>query len=762
MSRQLTVSVLVRLQDMFSSGLSGLMRRLQSFGSGFGQKIKALGSSLGNIGRQVGILGGAVAALSFAAPLQSAAAFDGQLRDIAITAGKTGTAVEQSIAEQQKLYHKLALEVGQRSRDLAAGGQLLVAAGMEQGLIDQLMPTIGRVATAANAAVDDVAKTAFALNDTLKINPDQMELALAKLVTAGKLGRFEFKNMASEFPELTQQMAKWGVTGLEAVETLGASLQIAMKGASDPKVAANNLKNFLTKMASPEARKNFEEMGVDIVKVMQDATAKGINPMEAVIQKINKLTGTSKKEVDDIIKNAKAGGASDKEALDQVRQRIEQLTRGTKVGDLFADMQVLDFLVPMLGNLEKYKELKDGIGKSDLKVIDDDFGSRMNGLEKQLERFAEVGDQALRRVGVAFAKNLSWVSDSIAKVLEGVAWLDKEFPGAVDGFLTVAGGAILLAGGLGILMPVFSTLGAGLSLIGSLLAVLFSPIGILVALLAGAAIIIIRNWSTFAPFFSRLWDGIKQTFNGVVQFFSSLFSGDLAGMKAGFEQAMSGISSVASAQWDIVKNVFKIAIDGIDGLIAAYLPESWNNAWIAVKASCEQFITWLSDWASRSIEGIRQAWSALTGFFTELWAKVRAPFDEFIAYVMQGIGRIQGTIDGIKSFFSLGSSPAATPSAANGVAPAGSDAAKPGFTPGAVGAPAAPATSETTKSGFAPISTVGGSKGFVPANLGSSKDQNVGGKIVVEAAPGTTVKNVQSDNPAVPIVPNRGTVVGRV
>jgi hypothetical protein len=37
----------------------------------------------------------------------------------------------------------------------------------------------------------------------------------------------------------------------------------------------------------------------------------------------------------------------------------------------------------------------------------------------------------------------------------------------------------------------------------------------------------------------------------------------------------------------------------------------------------------------------------------------------------------------------------------------------------------------------------------------------VGGRIVVEASEGSRVVNVQSENPAVPITPNRGSMLGR-
>ena len=42
-----------------------------------------------------------------------------------------------------------------------------------------------------------------------------------------------------------------------------SALQIARKGTADPAEAANNLKNFLSKIAAPATIKNFKDAGVD-------------------------------------------------------------------------------------------------------------------------------------------------------------------------------------------------------------------------------------------------------------------------------------------------------------------------------------------------------------------------------------------------------------------------------------------------------------------------------------------------------------------
>lgn len=56
--------------------------------------------------------------------------------------------------------------------------------------------------------------------------------------------------------------------------------------------------------------------------------------------------------------------------------------------------------------------------------------------------------------------------------------------------------------------------------------------------------------------------------------------------------------------------------------------------------------------------------------------------------------------------------------------------------------------------------TVGGTHGFAAVGAGTARAE-VGGRIVVEAAAGARVRNVQSDNPAVPIVVDRGNTVDR-
>jgi TP901 family phage tail tape measure protein len=562
--RDMKVSVLVQLVDRLTSPLRGLLGGLRSIGSG-----------IANIGRQIGVVGGALAGLSFMAPIQQAAAWDASLRDIAITAGKTGGAVEAMIGDISARYQKLALETGQRSADLAKGAQLLVASGMDSGLIDKLMPTIGRVATAANATIEDTAKTAFALSDTLKVAPDQMEQALGKLVTAGKLGRFEFKNMAAEFPALTNQMAKFGITGMEAVSSLGASLQIAMLGTANPSEAANNLKNFLTKINAPEAIKKFEkELKVDVTGVMTDAAAKGINPVEAVIQKMSDKLKVPQAEIDKIMKKANAGPGTDKEKQEAAKKQIAQLLAGTKVGRLYADMQVLDFLIPTLLNLDKLKDFKRQVAEAGADVINQDFESRMRGLSQQLMVFGELGTQALRRIGLAFASNLPIANRALTMLLQGVVAIDAKWPGLIDGVLSWTGALLALGAGVAVLTPVFAGLAAVLGVVRTALLALLSPIGLVAAIIASAATLIISRWETFAPFFARLGESIAALAGPLRTLVQGLINLDFGSVVATLSRLGPMLAEAFRRGWDILKITARMALTELDKLLGTDLASS--------------------------------------------------------------------------------------------------------------------------------------------------------------------------------------------
>ena len=163
---------------------------------------------------------------------------------------------------------------------------------------------------------------------------------LGILVQAGKEGNFEFKAMAQYLPTLGASFKALKMEGSEAAATMGAALQIARKGAGDESEAANNMKNFMAKILSPDTLKKANKFGVDLYAEITKAQANGGNPFEVAMQNVMKMT---------------KGG--DQKLL----------------GELFGDMQVQNFVRPMIQNWDEYERVKLSALSAGGDVIDEDF-----------------------------------------------------------------------------------------------------------------------------------------------------------------------------------------------------------------------------------------------------------------------------------------------------------------------------------------------------------------------------------------------------
>ena len=149
MAGNMVLEVLVRLRDLLSRPLQGLTRNINRFA---------------RIGQQLGVIGGVFAGISFAGPAQSAATFEQALRDQALAAQVSHESISAYIDENKAAYRDLALAAGQLSRDVQAGAGLLIAKGLAEDEAEALIETVAKAATAANAAITDVADASFSLN----------------------------------------------------------------------------------------------------------------------------------------------------------------------------------------------------------------------------------------------------------------------------------------------------------------------------------------------------------------------------------------------------------------------------------------------------------------------------------------------------------------------------------------------------------------------------------------------------------------------
>lgn len=449
----------------------------------------------GKIGQTVAV--GAAIALPAGAAVGKSSDFNYQNQVI----GNTADMTKDQVAAMGQEILRVSDEVGKSAQTTQGALGYLVAAGMEIGTARGVLRSVGRTATATASDIEDVAKASFTLNDALKIQPGKMQGALDMLVQSGKEGNFEFKDMAAELPVLGAGLQALKMTGTEAVATIGAALQIARKGSGSSMQAATNVENFLAKVLSPETLKKARKLNSDLYGVVSRAQKKGQNPFEAAIKEINRIT---------------KGG--DQKLL----------------GELFQDMQVQNFLRPMLQNLKEYERIKKAALTAD-GVTARDFIKISETTKAQLAGMADAAGRAAIAIGGSLEPAVASVTRVVTPMLRGITDFANAHP-------NVVGGAILIVGGLTTLRLAalgasfaFTVLKGGLlatvaplRLVGTAMmfaargtlalgaALLTTPIGwviVGIAAVAAGAYLIYKNWEPIKAWFKDLWADITATFD---------------------------------------------------------------------------------------------------------------------------------------------------------------------------------------------------------------------------------------------------------
>ncbi|MGU3349968.1 phage tail tape measure protein [Pseudomonas monsensis] len=379
---------------------------------------------------------GAVLGAPVVQSMRTAIEFQDQTNDISITGGFD--------KEQEKglsdVMRGAALKWNQTQTEVANGTAVLIAGGISNVKeLESYAPVMAKSATATRASMDDLGSVAIALNDNLGIGAAGLERSMNMLAFAGKSGQFELANMAKWLPQLTPQFAALGITGERAVAEIGASLQIARRGAGTNDEAANNFKNFLSKLTAPETIKAFEKAGIDLKSSMKNLVSEGLSPAEAMINILTKHLGTK----------GPAAAAAYSKALDIKDQKeretaLSRLDEAYKLGELFADQQVLSFVRPALANQKDLAGIKQGSkDAADKGVLDQDWARRMESPKEQLKELRNNLSDIGISVGNALLPAIVDVSRAVVPLMQSFSKWAGENPGLIKGIVGLVGGLLL-------------------------------------------------------------------------------------------------------------------------------------------------------------------------------------------------------------------------------------------------------------------------------------------------------------------------------
>lgn len=530
----------------------------------------------------------AVVGAPIAQSFRQAIDFKDQARDISIT----GDFDEGEEKRLSNVMRESALRWNQTQTEVANGAGVLIAGGISSAKeLAAYAPVMAKAATATRASMEHLGSVAIALNDNLGIGASGLERSMNILAYAGKRGQFELADMAKWLPQLTPQFAALGITGERAVAEIGASLQIARKGAGSNDEAANNFKNFLSKITAPDTLKAFSDAGVDLQDTMRGMISQGLTPMQAMMTTITKYTSTKGP--------AAAAGFQRVMALkdDQERQiALDRLNEAYKLGELFRDQQVLSFVRPALANQEEQASIqKGGIEAADKGVLDLDWAKRMGSPKEQLKALSVgLADLGISLGGILLPALLDITKAAIPLIRSFSVWAEEN-AGLVSGVVKTLAGVVALKLGF-IALKYGVNLGASaLNGMGTTMAVLSGK-----ATLLNSALISTR----LAPFIAGV-TGLTTALPGLT----------------GAMAALSGVIAATPIGW-IIGGIVAIAVLGL-----------------AIYKNWEPLKAWMIGFFSGLKDGLKPIGDAFSAAFAPV-APLLAKLGEFIKPVITWFGEL--------------------------------------------------------------------------------------------------------------------------
>ena len=613
-----------------SGGASGLAATQQKLASAIqvnNEKLAATRGQLVDAAAGFAVLAGAVAA-----PLKAAAAFESRLDDIR----QKGDLTRDAMFQVGKAIRELAPQVNQSASSLAAGVDVLLGLGASKDDALELMPDIGKAATAYQTEINDLANAGYAALSNLQVPANQFGKALDSMAAAGKAGAFELRDMAKYFPALGAAYQGLGQKGVPAVADLAAALQVARKGAGDSAEAATNVGNVLQKINSPQTRAKFAKMGVDLEKEMAAAAAKGMTPIEAIAE---------------------------------ITHRTLKGNLG-RLGDLFEDAQVQKGLRPLIQNMEEYRRIRADAMKAQ-GAVDADFTERMKTAAANVQRLQIAMERASLAIGEALVPALVSVGEALAPVVERLVRFAEANPvltravfGTVAGLLALRVGligvrfvALMAKGGLlSLVMPVVRLGAAAQAAAGANLAYQAS-----LAAMAGTSL-------TAGQRVAAAIGGMVRAVPGVAMLASGLKAVGVATAAVGAVTApvVAVVAALAAGgllvwrYWDRVSSVMAGVGRAIGEQLAPALEMArpvleWlapvgdliAKGWAAATSALKSFGEWLGGFFSREVlsDGAKAAWEQ-AGYevATALIESVKSKIMELVEWFRGLPGRIVAAI----------------------------------------------------------------------------------------------------------------------
>lgn len=242
-----------------SSRLDAGLRQARNKFRRFGKDTsRDLSRSFSGIKRDLGTIAGFGGIAVFGQMARGAYQFEKKLFRLGVQGNKSS----EWMARMRKQTRQVSNETGVAAEELLAGAEAYTTLTGKADEAAQSMVTFARVAQASGSEMNDIAQTAAALRDNFGLDPKEFEQAFSGLLTQGKAGAVELKELSGLAAELAAQFPDFGKTGLKGLAEMGAMLQVGRKAFGSSKEAATGFTGAMGALATNA--KKFRQAGVKL------------------------------------------------------------------------------------------------------------------------------------------------------------------------------------------------------------------------------------------------------------------------------------------------------------------------------------------------------------------------------------------------------------------------------------------------------------------------------------------------------------------
>lgn len=610
-----------------------------------------------------GIVIAGAAAATMTIPVKLAIDYESAMADVKKVFAGTDSQFKSLNGEILQMSQRLPMA----AKDIAA----IVAAGAQSGVAVNELTRFAESAVKMGVAFD--------------ITASEAGQSMAEMRTAFRLSQTQVEELSDKINYLGNNTPAAAKGIMEIVQRIGplgeiggfASGSIAALGATlrgmgiQEEIAATGIKNMMLAMVAGESATKgqkgaWKELGLDYAKISKDMQKDANGTTLIVLKAISKLD-----------KHKQASTAAElfgKESLSSIAPLI------TNIGSLEKNLAMVADKTKFAGSMNAEYAARAATTANNIQL----FKNRISALGINIGTvllpplnmlLGKMGDIVM---GVTtWAQKNPALASTITKVATGAVIALAAISALALGVVTLLGPLALfkttltvLAGGTGIAAAAIKMLLLPLKLVGIAFTVLgrsmlanpmVLAITAIVAVVAGAAYLIYKNWSPIKAFFSNLWSGIKNAFStgvgyikGVIQSVDNVFSNNPI---LNILMPFIGLPRIIIANWSTISAFFGQIWASISGVISVGITTATSIIGTGLNAVSSVFSTvWtaIKNTVSTAWTGICNLFLAVTplGFIIKNFDQILA-FLSSIGTRMLDIGRniIDGLINGILSGF---------------------------------------------------------------------------------------------------------------